>query len=66
MAIQSPAGLALAAMLAGGLHGIEQQLSLEDELVGNAYDSDAPHVPQTLRDAASLDGATTMVQTPVA
>ncbi|GAA1479418.1 gamma-glutamylethanolamide synthetase GlnA4 [Nocardioides aestuarii] len=43
--------LALAAMLAGGLHGIEQQLPLEDELVGNAYDSEAPHVPQTLRAA---------------
>jgi glutamine synthetase len=43
--------LALAAMLAGGLHGIEQELPLEDELVGNAYDSDAPHVPQTLRAA---------------
>jgi glutamine synthetase len=43
--------LALAAMLAGGLHGIEEQLRLEDELVGNAYDSDAPHVPQTLRAA---------------
>ena len=29
--------LALAAMLAGGLHGIENELPLEDELVGNAY-----------------------------
>jgi glutamine synthetase len=40
--------LALAAMLAGGLHGIEQELPLEDELVGNAYDSDKPEVPKTL------------------
>ena len=31
--------LALAAMLAGGLHGIEHELALEDELVGNAYTS---------------------------
>ena len=38
--------LALAAMLAGGLHGIEQELTLEPELVGNAYDSDQPHVPR--------------------
>ena len=38
------------AMLAGGLHGIENELELEDELVGNAYDSDKPHVPHTLRD----------------
>jgi glutamine synthetase len=43
--------LALAAMLAGGLHGIEQQLELEPALVGNAYESDKPHVPSTLRDA---------------
>lgn len=43
--------LALAAMLAGGLHGVEQQLALEPALVGNAYVSDRPKVPQTLRDA---------------
>jgi glutamine synthetase len=43
--------LALAAMLAGGLHGIEQELPLEAELVGNAYDSDKPHVPSTMAEA---------------
>ena len=43
--------LATAAMLAGGLHGIEQGLELEPELVGNAYDSDKPHVPTTMTDA---------------
>jgi glutamine synthetase len=43
--------LALAAMLAGGLHGIERGLTLEDELVGNAYNSDKEHVPATLREA---------------
>jgi glutamine synthetase len=43
--------LALAAMLAGGLHGIENELPLEDALVGNAYESDKPHVPHTLRHA---------------
>ena len=32
--------LALAAMLAGGLHGIENELALEAELDGNAYKSD--------------------------
>jgi len=40
--------LALAAMIAGGLHGIEQELPLEDELVGNAYTSGRPRVPDTL------------------
>lgn len=43
--------LALAAMLAGGLHGIENELPLEAELSGNAYTSDKPHVPFTLREA---------------
>ena len=43
--------LALAAMLAGGLHGIEHELPLEDELVGNAYDSDKPQVPHTMAEA---------------
>ena len=43
--------LALAAMLAGGLHGIEKELELEPALVGNAYTSDKPKVPHTLRAA---------------
>jgi glutamine synthetase len=49
--------LALAGMLAGGLHGIENELPLEDVLVGNAYASDKPHVPRTLRDARDLFAA---------
>ena len=43
--------LALAAMLAGGLHGIEQGLTLGEELTGNAYSSGLPTVPRALRDA---------------
>jgi glutamine synthetase len=43
--------LALAAMLAGGLHGIEQELELEPALEGNAYTSGRPKVPGSLRDA---------------
>jgi len=46
--------LALAAMLAGGRHGIEQELTLEPELKGNAYHSDKPHVPHTLREARDV------------
>jgi glutamine synthetase len=46
--------LALAAMLAGGLHGIEQELELEPELVGNAYASDKPKVPHTMPQAREL------------
>ncbi len=46
--------LALAAMIAGGLFGIEHELELEPEFVGNAYDSDKPRLPTTLRDATRL------------
>jgi glutamine synthetase len=43
--------LALAAMLAGGLHGIANKLELGPALVGNAYTSGLPKVPGSLRDA---------------
>jgi glutamine synthetase len=43
--------LALAAMIAAGLHGIDAGLELEPPYEGNAYASDKPHVPVTLRDA---------------
>jgi glutamine synthetase len=46
--------LALAASIAAGLHGIEHELSLEEAFAGNAYDSDKPRVPSTLRDACEL------------
>lgn len=46
--------LATAAIIAAGLHGIEQQLTLEEAFAGNAYGSDKPRVPSTLRDAAEL------------
>jgi glutamine synthetase len=43
--------LAIAAMLAGGLHGVAEELELEPPLTGNAYESDAARVPHTLRAA---------------
>jgi len=46
--------LAVAALIAGGLHGIENELPLEPAFVGNAYDSDRPRVPANLRDATRL------------
>jgi glutamine synthetase len=55
--------LALAAMLAGGLHGIEQELPLEDELVGNAYASDRPKVPTTMAEARDLFTTSTLART---
>jgi glutamine synthetase len=46
--------LANAALIAAGLHGVEQELPLEAEFIGNAYLSDRPRVPATLAEAARL------------
>ncbi|MFK0247698.1 glutamine synthetase family protein [Amycolatopsis azurea] len=46
--------LAVSALIAAGLHGIENELKLEPEFHGNAYGSDKPTVPTTLREAAAL------------
>ncbi len=46
--------LAIAAMIAAGLHGIENELPLEEEFAGNAYETDKPHVPTNLREAQEL------------
>jgi glutamine synthetase len=54
--------LALAGMLAGGLYGIEHELPLEPAFVGNAYASDKPHVPATLRAARDLFAGSKVAQ----
>ncbi|MCM0674548.1 glutamine synthetase family protein [Micromonospora phytophila] len=47
--------LAIAALVAGAVHGIERELELGEECTGNAYDdADAARVPGTLRDARTL------------
>jgi len=46
--------LALAAMIAAGLHGIDNELELEAPYEGNAYESDKPRVPHTLYAARDL------------
>ncbi|MEN2418017.1 glutamine synthetase family protein [Streptomyces rimosus] len=46
--------LAVAAMVAAGLYGIEHELELPEACTGNAYTGDAEHVPTTLREAAAL------------
>ncbi|MDQ3579000.1 MAG: glutamine synthetase, partial [Actinomycetota bacterium] len=43
--------LAFAAIIAAGLHGIEQGLELPPPLEGNAYESDAERFPHSLREA---------------
>ncbi|HEU5417508.1 MAG TPA: glutamine synthetase family protein [Streptosporangiaceae bacterium] len=46
--------LAVAAMIAAGLHGIDSELPLEPACAGNAYADDSVRVPHTLRDALQL------------
>ncbi|MFJ2061338.1 glutamine synthetase family protein [Streptomyces sp. NPDC087908] len=46
--------LAVAAMVAAGLYGVENELELPPVCTGNAYTGDAEHVPTTLREAAEL------------
>jgi glutamine synthetase len=49
--------LALSALIAGGLYGIEHELPLEPPYEGNAYLSDKPRVPSSLAEASELFGA---------
>ncbi len=46
--------LAVAAMIAAGLHGVDHGLPPVPAFESNAYASDGPRVPSTLRDAADL------------
>jgi len=46
--------LAVAAMIAAGLHGVENELELDEAHAGNAYDAAVPQVPTTLHEAAAL------------
>jgi glutamine synthetase len=51
--------LAFAALIAAGLHGIENALELGPPLDGNAYESSADRFPSTLREAiAALENGT--------
>ena len=54
--------LAIAALIAGGLHGVDRELSLEPAFEGNAYLSDKPRVPATLREASELFGASPLAR----
>lgn len=46
--------LALAAMIAAGLHGIDEGLDPEPAVAGNAYAAGSPRLPATLGDAVTL------------
>jgi glutamine synthetase len=61
MELRAPGGdvnqyLAVSALIAGGLYGIERELELPEALEGNAYTSGAEHLPTTLAEAAALFG----------
>ena len=54
--------LAFAALLAAGLHGIENKLDLPPGLEGNAYESDAERFPHSLREAIDALESGTMAR----
>jgi glutamine synthetase len=54
--------MALAGMLAAGLHGIRTGMELPPAFPGNAYLSDLPTVPTTLREARDLFAASTVAR----
>lgn len=49
--------LAVAAMIAAGLHGVDAGLELEPATSGSAYEGTHPHVPHTMRSARDLFAA---------
>jgi glutamine synthetase len=55
--------LAMAGMLAGALHGIDEELELEDAFEGNAYSSHHPHVPKSLQEARDLFHGSALART---
>src|SRR3954453_12253658 len=54
--------LALSAMIAAGLHGMNAGLAPGPPFEGNAYESDKPRAPATLRDAIDAFPASTVVR----
>jgi glutamine synthetase len=57
--------LAVAALIAGGLHGIERGLPLPEPHPGNAYQTaqdDAERLPGSLAEAATLFGASAVAR----
>ncbi len=55
--------LALSALVAAGLHGVDSGLALEEPYQGNAYlAADKPRLPGTLREARELFSASTVAR----
>ncbi|MDQ1651210.1 MAG: glutamine synthetase [Cryptosporangiaceae bacterium] len=55
--------LAIAAMVAAGLDGVDRELPLADPVTGNAYESGAERVPRSLREARDLFAASELART---
>jgi glutamine synthetase len=53
--------LALSALIAAGLHGIDSELELEPVFEGDAYKSDKPRVPHNIYEARDAFAASEMV-----
>ncbi len=49
--------LAVAAMIAAGLHGLDAELDLEPATTGSAYEGSGPRVPHTMQSARDLFAA---------
>ncbi len=54
--------LAVSALVAAGLRGVEEEMSTPEPFAGNAYVADAPRVPTTLRDAMELFARSTVAR----
>jgi glutamine synthetase len=54
--------MAIAALVAGGLHGVDNALELEPEFEGNAYTSGAPRLPKTMRAATDRFAASAIAR----
>ena len=46
--------LAISAMIAAGIHGIDNELELEPEVDGSAYEADKPQLPSNMYEARDL------------
>ena len=54
--------LAVAAMIAAGLHGLDAEVALEPAIQGSAYEGSHPRVPHTMRDARDLFDASSIAR----
>lgn len=52
----------MAALIAAGLHGIDNELELPDPVEGDAYHAGLPHLPSTLAEAAGAFAESAMAR----